>query len=397
MKKLRVHTFSKCKHILAILFAVAIVLTVLPIQNVSAETLPVIDKSERLTLNYTYKELDTVNSKKFKLKFKEKFSVSKATFSSSNKKVAKVSKKGVVTAKKEGTAIITVHYKNNTYQCGVVVFDGKGAMYELRKNAKNVRDNCSLLALDFREVLHTSSGVLTTGSAEKDLEIVMNPELLEKELLTNPKAFDKDFTRLYQCYEVRKSNKEIYKDNPWCGIGATHAFIDFEQTAENLIATGLFEKGKVDKVFDKIDAKPIKPFTYKGKTFEYIAKYEKNGKTYYISSRTGMIYDEFIPDNINSRVYYPECFKLNYGKLFGAVDYSKYEENGELRYSFFPTTVKYHTTIGEKINYMSEAGYSHEVDYNFGVFNGVVNLNNWFDTMSNSEFTRFVEDKPKKK
>lgn len=377
------------KKLLAILFTVVMVLTVLPIQNVSAETLPVIDKSERLTLNYTYKELDTVNTKKFKLKFKEKFSVSKATFSSSNKKVAKVSKKGVVTAKKEGTAIITVHYKNNTYQCGVVVFDGKGTMYELRKNAKNVRDNCSLLALYFDVEDDFKNENYSDGYKDDTYDIPGVPDKDRRDVF---------FTSNYRCYEVRKNDMEYLSVNdtyPFTGFNSNYANIDWVQTRKNLLATGLFveDKSKIEwsglkeavgyyngqRLDDTglyvgnhtaTHLLPKKPFKYNGKTYDYIAEY--NG--YYISCLTGVIYTEFSEKGFDE--YGRQHFRNKKGEIFGAVDYSRYEKNGELTYSFFPTVVKgYFPQRKNNKNetfYLWEPGNLNEMVYE--TINGVFNL-----------------------
>ena len=362
---------KKITKLVAMLLVAISVLTLVPQNDVSAKaTEKGTVEVDKITLNYTYKELDTVNTTKFKLKVNVSgYKVSKATFKSSDKKVAKVSKKGVVTAKKEGTALITVKYNGNTYQCGVVVFDGKGALYDLRKNAKCVRDNCSLLALNFREWIN---GMYWGDNETK----------------TNPISLDPDFTNKYRCYEVRKSDSNGYRNNPFCGAGATHAFIDFEQTKKNLLGTGLFEEdATLNKYNSLTGVKPIKPFTYKGTTYEYIAEYSKNGKTYYISSRTGMIYDTFSPDNLGSG-YYPCYFRSNKGKIFGAIDYSKYEKNGELTYSFFPTTYVFTYTSGEtEKKYMQEAGFYHKNERDYDVFNGVMNIESWFELSGRNNFS----------
>lgn len=342
---------KKITKIFALLLVVMSVLMIVPTDNISAKT-----QTEKSSLNYTYKELDTVNATKFKLKVDVKgFKASKATFKSSNKKVAKVSKKGVVTAKKEGTAIITVKYGGYTYQCGVVVFDGKGALYDLRKDAKCVRDNCSLIALNFREFVNGAGYFDNEG--EEDYTF-MNTE----------------FTHLYKCYEVRENTKPAYADCSW--VMATHAFIDFEQTKKNLLATGLFEEdSKLNKYNSLTGVKPIKPFTYKGTTYEYIAEYSKNGKTYYISSYTGMIYDTFSSDNLGSN-YYPCYFRITKGYIFGAKD------NGDITYAFYPTT---NTINGEK-EYMEETGFSHKNE-NFSLFWKTINLQSWYENSKRSNFS----------
>ncbi len=333
------------KRFLALLLIVISVITVLPIQNVSAKA----EKGEKLTLNYTYKELDTVNSRKCKLKLLGgKFTASKATFKSSNKKVAKVSSKGVVTARKEGTALITVTYQGNTYQCGIVVFDGNGTMYKLRKDAKNVRDNFSLRALDFDSI--RVSGIYGE-----------NPYAPEED------NYDDYFTFIYQCYEIRKYTKNVAENGPWEGAEkwdaysgfheSTHYLFDREQTIQNLLATGLFEEAP-SEVTPKwaFGLKPIKPFTYNGVTYEHMA--ECDG--YYISAYTGIIYDEFSEKNLSGS-YYPCHFRNKKAMRFGAIDYSRYEEGGELTYAFFPTTITtWKGTSREEKDYLMEEGFYDE-------------------------------------
>ena len=381
---------KKITKIFALLLVVMSVLMIVPTDNISAKT-----QTEKSSLNYTYKELDTVNATKFKLKVDVKgFKTSKATFKSSNKKVAKVSKKGVVTAKKEGTAVITVHYKNNTYQCGVVVFDGKGTMYELRKNAKNVRDNFSLLALYFEVGEDWKNVNYSDGYKDDTYDIPGVPDRDRRDVF---------FTSNYKCYEVRKNDDEYLSKNenyPFTGFVSTYANIDWVQTRKNLLATGLFkeDKSKVNwsglkdavgyyngqRLDDtglyegdhtKTHLLPKKPFKYNGKTYDYIAEY--NG--YYISCLTGVIYTEFSEKGFDE--YGRQHFRNKKGEIFGAVDYSRYEENGELTYSFFSTVVKKYYPQRKNVadrnetSYLWEPGNLEEMVYTS--IGGVFDLSNF--------------------
>lgn len=97
---------------LSVVLMVAMIISVLPMGNVAQaakkysykKTLYVGDKHP---LQYTY------NFKKIKPK--------KVKWSSSNKKVATISKKGVITAKKKGTAIITAKYKKDVQRAKITV------------------------------------------------------------------------------------------------------------------------------------------------------------------------------------------------------------------------------------------------------------------------------------
>ena len=75
------------------------------------------------TLNYKKKTL--TKGKTFTLSLKntsgKKISTKKIVFTSNNEKVATVSSKGVVKAKKSGTATISAIYKNIKYNCKVTV------------------------------------------------------------------------------------------------------------------------------------------------------------------------------------------------------------------------------------------------------------------------------------
>ena len=72
-------------------------------------------------LNKTKVTVNVYGKKSYQLKVKG--TSKKVTWKSSNKKVAIVSKKGKVTGKKKGTAVITAKVSGRTYKCKVTVKD----------------------------------------------------------------------------------------------------------------------------------------------------------------------------------------------------------------------------------------------------------------------------------
>lgn len=78
-------------------------------------------KAAKLKVSPSRAELSVGNAKTLKVKNAKK----KVSWTSSNKSVAKVSSKGVVTARKKGTAIITAKASGKEYKCRVKVTDAK--------------------------------------------------------------------------------------------------------------------------------------------------------------------------------------------------------------------------------------------------------------------------------
>lgn len=95
------------KRTLSIIMAVALIFSVLQNSPVSAK-IKINAKSRTLTVGQST-TLKVTGTKK------------KATWSSSNKKVASVTKKGKVMAKKEGKATIKAKVSGKTYNCNIVV------------------------------------------------------------------------------------------------------------------------------------------------------------------------------------------------------------------------------------------------------------------------------------
>lgn len=102
--------------LLAILFAMCV--SILVPMNAQAAS------KKKIKLNKTKVQL--VKGTKYQLKLKDKngktISYKSIKFSSKNKKIATVNKKGKITAKKNGTTYIYAKYKGKKYKCKVVVF-----------------------------------------------------------------------------------------------------------------------------------------------------------------------------------------------------------------------------------------------------------------------------------
>lgn len=100
---------KKIKSIIGIFLCACLLITLIPNINVQAKT--------KYKLNYTSKimyEKDTFN-------LYPEYCFEKATYSSSNKKVATVNKKGIVKAKKVGKATITVKVGKQKMKCKITV------------------------------------------------------------------------------------------------------------------------------------------------------------------------------------------------------------------------------------------------------------------------------------
>ena len=118
---------------------------------------------ETLTFKVTVRKL-SISSKKETitagftktLKVKNAF---KITWSSSNKKVATVSKKGVVTAKKKGTATIAAKVGNETYKCKVTVKENTAVISEYSTNAYAYSSGI----IGFSNITKTSKGYTVKG------------------------------------------------------------------------------------------------------------------------------------------------------------------------------------------------------------------------------------------
>ena len=273
---------KKITRFLAMLLVAISVLMIVPQNDVSAKQ----SKEPNPKLNVTFK--DMVVGETFKLKIKEAPEGKTVTYTSSDKKVAKVSSKGKITAKKAGETIITVECDGKSYSCGIVVLK-KDTFSEWRKQAKGVKDNYSLIA------------------------IVQDTYILN---------------------EAYNSENEYYYNGDY---GNTHGTIDLLQTRENLLATGLFEEVKNSKMgtvkngimemaFDEgkypFGVKPIKPFTSNGKTYPYIA--ECDG--YYVSCYTGAVYTEFFKNGYETQYDRTLYFRNKKAKIYTTL----YDANGKV-------------------------------------------------------------------
>ena len=106
------------RQVLTLMMAVMVLFTMMPNTAEAA-----VKKS--VTVSVSTKKLNVKRSAQLKVKYGKKNVTKKAKYKTSNKKVLTVNKKGKVTAKKTGKAIVTVKYKGKTKKVKFTV--GKAA------------------------------------------------------------------------------------------------------------------------------------------------------------------------------------------------------------------------------------------------------------------------------
>ena len=101
-----------------LLFAIAMIFT---LSMVAPEVVPITTATtvEAASVKLNYKKLTLYKGQKKQLKIKG--TKKKAKWSSNKKSVVSVDKKGKITAKKKGTAVITVKAGKKTVKCKVTV------------------------------------------------------------------------------------------------------------------------------------------------------------------------------------------------------------------------------------------------------------------------------------
>ncbi len=111
--------------------------------------IPIQSKAAQLKLNKAKATLEVDATLKLKL---NKIAANKINWSTSNKKVAIISKKGIITAKAEGSAIITATYNSKKYNCLVTVVDSNKSINT--KSEINKRDE----SVNFKPLTYSGSG-----------------------------------------------------------------------------------------------------------------------------------------------------------------------------------------------------------------------------------------------
>lgn len=112
-------------------------------------------------------------------------------WSSSAKKVAAVSGKGVVTAKAEGSATITATYNNKKYKCKVTVVDSNKKMFS------DVQEYLDAQQDEFDEIIESLDGLGMSMKVFADDNILVYEYIYESEILAIKEAkkhFDKYMT-----------------------------------------------------------------------------------------------------------------------------------------------------------------------------------------------------------
>lgn len=106
------------RQVLTLMMAVMVLFTMMPNTAEAAA-------KKSVTVSVSTKKLNVKRSAQLKVKYGKKNVTKKAKYKTSNKKVLTVNKKGKVTAKKTGKAIVTVKYKGKTKKVKFTV--GKAA------------------------------------------------------------------------------------------------------------------------------------------------------------------------------------------------------------------------------------------------------------------------------
>lgn len=110
------------KRMMICLIALMLTITAIPPTAASAATAKKITVTASKTkLSGKKMTLTAAGTSQLTVKYNGKKVTSKATYKSSNKKVATVSKKGKVTAKKKGSCTITIKYKTKSYKLKLTV------------------------------------------------------------------------------------------------------------------------------------------------------------------------------------------------------------------------------------------------------------------------------------
>lgn len=133
-------------------------------------SIPVNAASKRIVLNATT-EYTLLKGEKVHLYIKGYNNDKEVIWKSSNKKIATVSKNGVVTAKKGGTAKITATINSDTYYANIFVLTGENIVYENDINPQDAVDryemaNSDLYEDDEIELNKTSINMSTSDTAK---------------------------------------------------------------------------------------------------------------------------------------------------------------------------------------------------------------------------------------
>lgn len=137
---------------------------------------PIQTQAAALKMNRKSITMQTGESKTLKVKTTLK---GKIKWSSSNKKVASVSNKGKVKAKKAGTAVITAKIKSQKVQCKVTVKKSGGFKEDAKKNAKTYQKQIKDI-IKYTNEYRTAQGLpklvidtaLTRAACHRSLEMV---------------------------------------------------------------------------------------------------------------------------------------------------------------------------------------------------------------------------------
>ncbi len=293
------------------MFLVALTIgALLPLNDVSAKSKKTTDTSKRKydtyngtgyihsidenRLNQSFRDIQVGKYFKFNVAdLKDSTKKAKAEWEISDDKIASIKLKGnvcIVTGKKAGTAILTAKVGDKTYQAGIVVFKKGDKLYEWRKNAKGIKDNYSLMAL-YGERYEYETYFYEFKGKTYDLGQTISPEIdfiNTRENLLNTGLFEEVDLKIVKT-KVKglssKTHKKVTTTKYYClNLGTAGAW---ENNYYNVGAD--LRLKTAGKIIYPFGVKPKKPFKSNGVTYDYIA--ESDG--YYISCLTGAVYTEF--------------------------------------------------------------------------------------------------------
>ena len=335
---------KKFRKLVAMFLVVLSIGALLPLNDVSAKSKKTTDTSKRKydtyngmgyihsidenRLNQSFRDIQVGKYFKFNVAdLKDSTKKAKAEWEISDDKIASIKVKGnvcVVTGKKAGTAILTAKVGDKTYQAGIVVFKKGDKLYEWRKNAKGIKDNYSLMAL-YGERYEYETQFYEFKGKTYDLGKTISPEIdfiNTRENLLNTGLFEEVDLKIVKT-KVKglssKTHKEVTTTKYYClNLGYAGAW---ENNYYNVGAD--LRLKTAGKIIYPFGVKPKKPFKSNGVTYDYIA--ESDG--YYISCLTGAVYTEFsdkaydsqYSSEIKAGTILPFHFRNKDAKIFATI------------------------------------------------------------------------------
>lgn len=175
---------------------------------------------------------------------------------SSNKKVATITKNGLVTGKKEGSATITAEFSSKKYKCKVIVYDEEQAIQNARDAVEDEFSNsydAATLPADIKFVTPTSAPSSDFDDEEEDKEYdIVVPEEESKSL--------KEQRLLFSSWISQRDLSDKYRIS-----------VSWSDGKMELVNTNNFERFVMPDVPNDLSSEEI--YTSNGIRFRYISSY----------------------------------------------------------------------------------------------------------------------------